>query len=245
MEKRFCGQLYLALTLLLLNLGSAVAVENLHGCYGSPGLPGMPGVPGRDGRDGLKGAKGEPGIPASSTQLGPKGMKGEPGPPGPPGKPGPPGAPGAMGIPGAAGDVGPPGMPGSSKQMQQSAFSVTRRTSQYPQKNVPVVFNNVITNTNRDYDTTSGKFTCRLPGVYYFVFHSSHTANLCVILHKNQSKMASFCDHKTNSMQVSSGGTLLHLAAADEVWLGVNDYNGMVGIANSDSVFSGFLLFPD
>lgn len=136
-------------------------------------------------------------------------------------------------------------MPGSSKQRHQSAFSVTRQTSQYPSKNVPVVFNTVITNANHDYDTTTGKFTCRLPGVYYFVFHSSHTANLCVILHKNQRRMASFCDHKTNTMQVSSGGTLLHLAAADEVWLGVNDYNGMVGIANSDSIFSGFLLFPD
>ncbi|NXB73921.1 C1QC protein, partial [Donacobius atricapilla] len=225
---RFQEQLYLALTLLLLNLGSAVAVEDPPSCYGAPGLPGMPGLPGRDGRDGLKGAKGEPG---------------EPGPPGPPGKPGPPGPPGLRGVPGPPGRVGRPGLPGSSKQKQQSAFSVTRQTSQYPLKSTPVVFNNVITNTNQDYDTTSGKFTCRLPGVYYFVFHSSHTANLCVILYKNQSRMASFCDHKTNSMQVSSGGALLHLAAADEVWLEVNDYNGMVGIANSDSIFSGFLLF--
>lgn len=145
-------------------------------------------------------------------------------------------------MPGAA---GPPGLPGSFKQKQQSAFSVTRQTSQYPSKNLPVVFNHAITNTNNDYDTATGKFTCRVPGVYYFVFHNSHTANLCVILLKNQRKMASFCDHKTNSMQVSSGGTLMHLAAADEVWLGVNDYNGMVGIASSDSIFSGFLLFPD
>ncbi|XP_030918779.1 complement C1q subcomponent subunit C isoform X2 [Geospiza fortis] len=212
MEKRFWEQLYLALTLLLLNLGSAVTVEDPHSCYGAPGLPGMPGIPGRDGRDGLKG---------------------------------PPGPPGPMGIPGEAGHAGPPGTPGTSMQKQQSVFSVTRQTSQYPLKNVPVVFNNVITNTNHDYDTATGKFTCRLPGVYYFVFHSSHTANLCVILHKNERRMASFCDHKTNTVQVSSGGMLLHLAAADKVWLGVNDYNGMVGIANSDSIFSGFLLFPD
>ncbi|NWV72705.1 C1QC protein, partial [Dasyornis broadbenti] len=214
--------------LLLLNLGSVVTAENSYSCYGAPGLPGMPGMPGRDGRDGLKGAKGEPGDP---------GLSGFPGKPGPPGYAGPPGNSGLMGM------AGPPGLPGSSKQKQRSAFSVTRQTSQYPLKNVPVVFNHVITNTNDDYDTSTGKFTCRLPGLYYFVFHSSHTANLCVILHKNQRRMASFCDHKTNSMQVSSGGTLLRLAAKDEVWLGVNDYNGMVGIANSDSIFSGFLLF--
>ncbi|NXU19772.1 C1QC protein, partial [Pardalotus punctatus] len=236
--------LCLALTLLLLNVGSALSVEDPHSCYGAPGLPGMPGMPGRDGRDGLKGAKGEPGIPASTLQ-GPKGTKGEPGLRGVPGKPGPPGSAGPVGIPGQMGMAGQPGLPGSSKLKHQSAFSVLRQTSQYPLKNVPVVFNSVITNTNHDYNTTTGKFTCRLPGVYYFVFHSSHTANLCVILHKNQRRMVSFCDHKTNAMQVSSGGTLLHLAAEDEVWLGVNDYNGMVGIANSDSIFSGFLLFPD
>ncbi|EOB04738.1 Complement C1q subcomponent subunit B, partial [Anas platyrhynchos] len=120
--------------------------------------------------------------------------------------------------------------PGSYKQKHQSAFSVTRQTAEHPLKNIPVIFNHVITNTNNDYDTTTGKFTCKLPGLYYFVFHSSQTANLCVLLFKNMKKMASFCDHKTNTMQVSSGGILLHLQAGNEVWLEVNDYNGMVGI---------------
>ncbi|KFW84974.1 Complement C1q subcomponent subunit C, partial [Manacus vitellinus] len=101
----------------------------------------------KEGRDGLKGAKGEPG---------PKGMKGEPGSPGLPGKKGP------SGLPGPAGDPG-----------VQSAFSVTRQTKEHPLRNVPVIFNHVITNTNHDYNTTTGKFTCKLPGLYYFVFHTS------------------------------------------------------------------------
>ncbi|XP_051642101.1 collagen alpha-1(IV) chain-like [Manacus candei] len=245
MEQRFWEQLSLALTLLLLHVGSAVNGDAPHNCYGAPGLPGMPGMPGKDGRDGLKGAKGEPGIPAPPAVQGPKGMKGEPGSPGLPGKKGPSGLPGPAGDPGVIGLPGEPGMPGSYKQKHQSAFSVTRQTKEHPLRNVPVIFNHVITNTNHDYNTTTGKFTCKLPGLYYFVFHTSQTANLCTILHKNQRRMASFCDHKTNTMQVSSGGLLLHLAAEDQVWLGVNDYNGMVGIANSDSIFSGFLLFPD
>lgn len=144
-----------------------------------------------------------------------------------------------MGLPGE------PGEPGVYKQRYQSAFSVTRQTIQPPSKDVPVVFNHVITNTNNDYDTTTGKFTCKFPGLYYFVFHTSHIANLCITLYKNKSKMASFCDHKTNTMQVSSGGILLHLVAGNEVWLAVNEYNGIVGTGNSDSIFSGFLLFPD
>ncbi|KAM6402665.1 complement C1q subcomponent subunit C [Rhynochetos jubatus] len=245
MEQSFRGKSHLALTLLLLNLGSAVTRETPYSCYGAPGLPGMPGVPGKDGRDGLKGAKGEPGIPANPATRGPKGMKGVPGSPGLPGKTGPIGPPGPPGYSGVMGMAGEPGIPGSYKQKHQSAFSVTRQTSEHPLKNVPVVFNHVITNTNHDYNTSTGKFTCKLSGLYYFVFHTSQTSNLCVILYKNRIKMVSFCDHKTNTMQVSSGGILLHLTAGNQVWLEVNDYNGMVGTGNSDSVFSGFLLFPD
>ncbi|KAM6240767.1 complement C1q subcomponent subunit C isoform 2-T2 [Porphyrio hochstetteri] len=245
MGQSFWEQLHLALALLLLNLASPVTSDAPHNCYGVPGLPGMPGVPGKDGRDGLKGAKGEPGIPATPVTRGPKGMKGEPGIPGLPGKTGPTGPPGSPGDPGPMGVAGEPGMPGSYKQKHQSAFSVTRQTSEYPMKNVPVVFNHAITNINHDYNTTTGKFTCKIPGLYYFVFHTSQTANLCTILYKDEEKVASFCDHKTNSMQVSSGGILLHLSAGNQVWLAVNDYNGMVGIAYSDSIFSGFLLFPD
>ncbi|XP_025906812.1 complement C1q subcomponent subunit C isoform X2 [Nothoprocta perdicaria] len=245
MGQSFREHLGLALTLLLLPLGAAVTTEANHNCYGAPGLPGMPGMPGKDGRDGLKGAKGEPGIPAIARTEGPKGMKGEPGSPGLPGKTGPIGPPGPRGDTGGMGPPGEPGMTGSYKQKHQSAFSVTRQTSMHPLKNVPVVFNHAITNTNNDYNTTTGKFTCKLPGLYYFVFHTSLSANLCVLLYKNTVKVASFCDHKTNTMQVSSGGILLHLVGGDQAWLEVNDYNGMVGISGSDSIFSGFLLFPD
>ncbi|KFV65009.1 Complement C1q subcomponent subunit C, partial [Dryobates pubescens] len=125
---------------------------------GIPGLPGLPGMPGKDGRDGLKGAKGEPGEPGSP---------GLPGQPGPMGLQGPPGAPGFLGAPGA------PGLPGSYKQKLLSAFSVKRQSREHPPRNLPVVFSQVLTNTNHDYNTTTGTFTCRLPGLYYFVFHAS------------------------------------------------------------------------
>ncbi|XP_054031826.1 complement C1q subcomponent subunit C-like [Dryobates pubescens] len=235
-------QLHLALVLLLLSLGSTVAGDAPHSCYGIPGLPGLPGMPGKDGRDGLKGAKGEPGVPA---MQGLKGTKGEPGSPGLPGQPGPMGLQGPPGAPGFLGAPGAPGLPGSYKQKLLSAFSVKRQSREHPPRNLPVVFSQVLTNTNHDYNTTTGTFTCRLPGLYYFVFHASLTANLCVSLHRGERKAASFCDHKSNALQVSSGGALLRLAAGSQVWLAVNDYDGMVGTSYSDSIFSGFLLFPD
>ncbi|XP_019350829.2 complement C1q subcomponent subunit C [Alligator mississippiensis] len=245
MGKGLWDALGLGLALLLLAREMAVEAEAPHNCYGTPGLPGNPGMPGKDGRDGQKGAKGEPGIPAIPGTQGSKGQKGDPGIPGLPGKTGPMGPAGTPGDPGEPGLGGEPGDPGSYRQRHQAAFSVTRQTPQHPAKNTPVIFNRVITDISNDYSTTTGKFTCRVPGVYFFTFHASLTANLCVIMYKNREKVASFCDHISNSKQVSSGGILLKMEVGHQTWLAVNDYNGMVGIGGSDSVFSGFLLFPD
>ncbi|XP_037355889.1 complement C1q subcomponent subunit C [Talpa occidentalis] len=233
--------LNLVLLLLLLPLESQASTS----CYGIPGMPGLPGAPGKDGHDGLQGPKGEPGIPAIPGTRGPKGQKGDPGTPGHPGKNGPRGAAGLKGPPGVRGPPGPPGLEGRYKQKHQSVFSVTRQTILYPESNNLVKFNGVITNPQRDYDTNTGKFTCKVPGLYYFVYHTSQTANLCVQLYHSGRKVTTFCDHMSNSKQVSSGGVLLQMKVGQEVWLGVNDYNGMVGTEGSDSIFSGFLLFPD
>ncbi|XP_075762448.1 complement C1q subcomponent subunit C [Pelodiscus sinensis] len=245
MAKSVWAPVGLGLALLLLALEATVTGSASHNCYGAPGLPGMPGMPGKDGRDGQKGVRGDPGIPANPGTRGPKGQKGEPGMPGPTGKPGPTGPTGSPGMPGNPGPPGEPGVSGSYKQKHKSAFSVMRKTEQFPAKNAPVVFNHAISNPAKDYDTATGTFTCRVPGLYYFVFHTSQTANLCVSMLRDGQRVASFCDHMANARQVSSGGLLLRMAAGQQLWLAVNDYNGMVGVTGSDSVFSGFLLFPD
>ncbi|XP_044308306.1 complement C1q subcomponent subunit C isoform X1 [Varanus komodoensis] len=229
----------------LVLMDSSPQAASAQVCYGAPGLPGVPGPPGKDGRDGHKGSKGEPGIPVIPGSQGPKGVAGEPGPAGFPGKNGPRGPDGPPGDPGLKGEMGEPGEPGGYKHKHQAAFTVMRQTGEYPEKNAPVIFRKVVTNINNDYDINTGKFTCRIPGVYYFTFHTSQTANLCVNMYKNRDRVASFCDHMSNTKQVSSGGILLQMQMGHQVWLTVNDYNGMVGIGGSDSVFSGFLLFPD
>nr|6Z6V_C Chain C, Complement C1q subcomponent subunit C [Homo sapiens]6Z6V_F Chain F, Complement C1q subcomponent subunit C [Homo sapiens] len=134
---------------------------------------------------------------------------------------------------------------GSGKQKFQSVFTVTRQTHQPPAPNSLIRFNAVLTNPQGDYDTSTGKFTCKVPGLYYFVYHASHTANLCVLLYRSGVKVVTFCGHTSKTNQVNSGGVLLRLQVGEEVWLAVNDYYDMVGIQGSDSVFSGFLLFPD
>ncbi len=87
-------------------------------------------------------------IPLTSSAAGP------PGPPGPPGKAGPPGP------------AGPSGIGSSSKggvafsAALQNAFS----------KNDVLKFNDVITNLGGGYDSSTGTFTCKTAGVYYFIF---------------------------------------------------------------------------
>ncbi|XP_029433905.1 uncharacterized protein LOC115076503 [Rhinatrema bivittatum] len=231
----------LGLVLLFLTLVTRVKSDT----YGIPGMPGVPGIPGRDGRDGLKGPKGERGVPAMPGKSGVKGEKGESGLPGPQGKHGPMGPSGPAGQKGVPGPKGENGQPGSHKHQYQSAFTVTRLTATYPAKNSPVIFTREITNINKHYDKSTGRFTCHIPGLYYFTYHASQTYNLCVALHLDEEKKASFCDHLSNKQQVTSGGVLLRMVEGQQVWLSVNDYNGMVGKENADSVFSGFLLFPD
>uniref|UniRef100_A0A8C5PEY1 Complement C1q C chain n=1 Tax=Leptobrachium leishanense TaxID=445787 RepID=A0A8C5PEY1_9ANUR len=240
-----------AVVVLSLGIVLLASVSSLRGepppCASSPqGLPGIPGTPGRDGRDGRKGTKGESGLPANSLKVTEfKGEKGVQGFVGPKGKSGPPGPPGPPGITGVRGEKGENGMPGDHKRDHQSAFTVARKTVGFPNKNEPIVFDATITNNHGDYNTNTGKFTCRIQGLYYFIYHVSLSSNLCVSLFTDEERKASFCDHKTNEYQVSSGGILVQLNKGQEVWLAVNDYNGMIGTAGHDSVFSGFLVIPD
>lgn len=87
-------------------------------------------------------------IPLTSSAAGP------PGPPGPPGKAGPPGP------------AGPSGVGSSSKG--GVAFSAALQDAFG--KNDVIKFNDVITNLGGGYESSTGTFTCKTAGVYYFIF---------------------------------------------------------------------------
>lgn len=44
---------------------------------------------------------------------------------------------------------------------------------------------------------------CRVPGVYYFVFHATLDDRLCVLMKLDQTLLTSFCDHPSKRRQVS------------------------------------------
>ncbi|XP_068197622.1 complement C1q subcomponent subunit C-like [Antennarius striatus] len=229
--------------LLIASLRSVVAMETCP-TTGMPGIPGIPGMPGRDGREGEKGEKGQPGAVLHGGLDLQKGEKGAPGMMGYAGKRGQNGEPGKSGSSGIAGPPGQPGDPGAVGVQLKAAFSVARGTHEFPQKASIIRFTKVITNINDDYDTESGRFRCRVPGAYYFVFHASLGNKLCVLMKLDQTLIASFCDHRYRRQQVTSGGLAVYLSRNQEVWMETKDYRGMRGQQNGHSIFSGFLLHP-
>ncbi|XP_053941879.1 complement C1q subcomponent subunit B isoform X2 [Cuculus canorus] len=231
--------------------GRQLASATLCETYSAiPGIPGSPGRPGSNGRDGEKGLKGEQGPPGEVEHEGDRGDKGDQGEPGHPGKVGPWGLPGSPGLPGLAGLPGPQGDAGDYKATVKSAFSASRTISSYPRREQPIRFDRIITNEKGHYENRYGRFICQVPGIYYFTYHVTSRGNLCLSVKKGRGgsrgeKVVTFCDYVQNSYQVTTGGVVLQLAANESVWLEPTEKNSLMGIEGSDSIFSGFLIFPE
>ncbi|KAM5246796.1 complement C1q subcomponent subunit B [Ctenodactylus gundi] len=213
-----------------------------------PGTPGTPGIPGSDGQPGTPGAKGEQGPPGLAGDHGELGEKGDPGIPGYPGKVGPKGPSGPQGAPGSPGAPGPKGESGDYKATQKVAFSALRTINTPIRRDQAIRFDNAITNMNRNYEPRSSKFTCQVPGLYYFTYHASSRGNLCVNLVRGREqvqKVVTFCDYVHSTFQVTTGGVVLKLEKGEMVYLQATDKNSLLGIEGANSIFSGFLLFPD
>nr|BAU69610.1 C1qB2 [Sphyrna zygaena] len=215
------------------------------GIHGTPGQPGKPGAPGANGKDGLPGQKGKAGAPGSAGMAGHKGEKGDQGFEGVTGKVGPQGENGEKGARGTTGEKGEKGDVGDHTSTLKSAFSMARSTNISPRRGQPIRFDKTISNEQRNYLSRNGKFLCQIPGLYYFSYHATSKGNLCVNIMLNRVKQVGFCDQVYNSFQVSSGGVILKLRQNDAVHLETTESSSMLGVDGADSVFNGFLIFPD
>lgn len=241
MQPRFL----LAASTLAAVLGMALLEDGV--CKAPDGKNGSPGVPGRDGRPGQKGDTGEPGRPGVRTSAkGPKGDAGEPGHPGLPGMRGPPGSLGPTGMAGLPGPPGQKGRAGDVLAHSRPAFSASRLSP--PRAGTTVVFDRIITNQENSYSPQTGKFTCRMPGLYYFTYQVVSSGDLCLSITKNGLRVVSFCDNNSHGiLQVNSGSSVLSLAVGDQVSLTTDPARGssIYSGSEADSVFSGFLVSPE
>ncbi|KAM4740864.1 complement C1q subcomponent subunit A-like [Anableps anableps] len=250
-------------------LGVALLLSAVKCDVNCKGVDGHPGEAGRDGLAGMKGQKGEPVVrvdgPMDPSVL--LRLKGERGNPGPQGPIGPKGFRGELGPAGVAGQPGPPGPAGinidsgqsSSSQEPYAAFSVKRTDTRYPSFNQKITYQTAVINTNNDFDISTGIFTCRIPGFYYFNFHSFAKVSICLGLVRDgegEGENPVFCDENTrNNDQVLSGGAVLELRARQKVWL--ESYRGKSADLqiqkSSDAqdnrekliIFNGFLIFSN
>ncbi|KAL6468245.1 hypothetical protein MHYP_G00239220 [Metynnis hypsauchen] len=192
----------------------------------------------------IRGAKGEPG------RAGRTGPRGEPGPPGPPGPPGKTGEPGPPGLP------GPPGARGVTGVISAATYSTVPRIAFYAglkkqHEGYEVLkFDDVVTNLGNHYDPATGKFTCSIPGIYFFVYHvlmrggdgTSMWADLCK---NNQVRASAIAQDADQNYDYASNSVVLHLEPGDEIYIKLDGGKAHGGNSNKYSTFSGFMLYAD
>ena len=172
--------LVVLIPVLVSSAGTSAHYEMLGTCrmvcdpYGGTKAPSTAATPDRGLMQSLptfiQGPKGDAGRPG---KAGPRGPPGEPGPPGPVGPPGEKGEPGRQGLP------GPPGAPGlnAAGAISAATYSTVPKIAFYAglkrqHEGYEVLkFDDVVTNLGNHYDPTTGKFTCSIPGIYFFTYH--------------------------------------------------------------------------
>lgn len=230
------------------------------GIPGPMGLKGLKGDQGEHGESGPKGDAGMKGDPGEKGETGQPGMTGSTGMQGPVGSPGVPGMKGDPGIHGEVGLEGPTGLPGRKgakgqkgdcNPVEPTAFSAgLQKKRSFPMPGSPVRFEKVFLNENEGYHADSGIFTAGSGGIYSFSYHLSVSSkSLRAALFHNGERIlqVSSVRQPPNSVCQVSGSMLVHLSEDDEIWLQILNaaQNGLVADETTDSIFSGFLLYPD
>ncbi|XP_069474580.1 complement C1q and tumor necrosis factor-related protein 9-like [Ambystoma mexicanum] len=229
--------------------------QGFVGETGANGIPGLKGENGMIGNPGRKGSRGPKGDMGHVGETGAKGSKGSLGPPGPSGLKGNPGFQGKVGSPGRSGPPGLPGRKGEKGQrgdcteQEHIAFSVGLQSQQsFPPPGAPVLFEKVFLNINKGYNTKSGIFTASIEGIYFFSFHLSVSGKplKVALYHNNKIVVQTLTRHNESYFGQTSGSILIQLDEDDEIYLQVfsASQNGLMADANTDSLFSGMLLFP-
>ncbi|KAI5774097.1 OTOL1 [Gulo gulo luscus] len=214
---------------------------------GEEGLKGEKGSKGDTGTEGKGGPDGPPGVPGDP---GVKGEKGELGPPGPVGPVGPKGELGSKGVRGSIGKKGSRGLKGSKGEAagaMRSAFSAAL-SKPFPPPNIPIKFDKVLYNDQGNYSPITGKFNCSIPGAYVFSYHVTvrgRPARISLVAW-NKKRFKSRETLYGHEIDQASLLIILKLSAGDQVWLEVSkDWNGVYVSPEDDSIFTGFLLYPE
>ncbi|KAL1767650.1 complement C1q 4 [Sigmodon hispidus] len=205
-----------------------------------------PHAPRGQGPDGAP-ASVPPFPPGAKGEVGRRGKAGLRGPPGPPGPRGPPGEPGRPGPPGPPGP-GPGGAAPPAGYVSRIAFYAGLRR---PHEGYEVLrFDDVVTNVGNAYEAASGKFTCPMPGVYFFAYHvlmrgGDGTSMWADLMKNGQVRASAIAQDADQNYDYASNSVILHLDVGDEVFIKLDGGKVHGGNTNKYSTFSGFIIYPD
>ncbi|KAM9745866.1 complement C1q tumor necrosis factor-related protein 6 [Menidia menidia] len=180
-----------------------------------------------------------------------KGDKGDRGIMGTAGKAGLEGPPGSRGPMGSKGSKGRAGLPGEPCKAQHSAFSVGRRKSLHSlDAYQTLVFDTVFVNLHDHFDMFQGKFSCRVPGVYFFNLNI-HTWNFketyLHIMHNDAERAIVYAQPSERSI-MQSQSLMLELEPGDQVWVRLYKRERENAIYSDDVdvyiTFNGYLIKP-
>ncbi|XP_041965274.1 complement C1q tumor necrosis factor-related protein 4 [Alosa alosa] len=134
---------------------------------------------------------------------------------------------------------------------QRSAFSATRSSSITGGSQRAVTFDRLLVNVGHDFNPDTGRFRCRIPGVYYFTFTVGKFPKklLSVMLVKNGQEVQAIAydDYRKEGRKVQSQSVMVSLRAMDTVWLLLqeNPQYALYSNVGPYITFSGYLVYPD
>jgi len=130
---------------------------------------------------------------------------------------------------------------------QRHVFSATMsRDIANVQNHATVVFDNVITNIGTAYSPSNGIFTCKLAGIYVFVWTTTKKdrtwMNTELVLNGQWKGLAMSDSGEITDYSVASNTVVLDIEVGDQVWIRAGTWhNGHLG-GDSRTSFSGFML---